>query len=128
MVGAVPEATVDVAQYQEKRDLLCDALQSMGYDAPRPQGAFYVFATDADPRRHRLHRPAAAGGHSGRPRHRFRPSGLHAPLADHYAGGDRPLPARLRARYRVSTFLGRTLVILPSSMTGTPALLAHALY
>jgi aspartate aminotransferase len=43
VVGAVPDATVDVAHYQEKRDLLCDALQSMGYDAPRPQGAFYVF-------------------------------------------------------------------------------------
>ena len=44
VVGAEPEATVDVAQYQAKRDLLCDALQSMGYDAPRPQGAFYVWA------------------------------------------------------------------------------------
>ena len=44
VVAAVPEdACVDVAQYQAKRDLLCDALQSMGYDAPRPQGAFYVF-------------------------------------------------------------------------------------
>ena len=43
VVAAAPEATVDVAQYQEKRDLLCDALQAMGYDAPRPQGAFYVF-------------------------------------------------------------------------------------
>jgi len=43
VVSAVPEATVDVAYYQEKRDLLCDALQSMGYDAPRPRGAFYVF-------------------------------------------------------------------------------------
>jgi aspartate aminotransferase len=35
---------VDVAQYQAKRDLLCGALQSMGYDAPRPQGTFYVWA------------------------------------------------------------------------------------
>ncbi len=43
VVGAVPEATVNVGHYQDKRDLLCDALQSMGYDAPRPQGAFYVF-------------------------------------------------------------------------------------
>jgi len=43
VVGAVPDATVDVAQYQEKRDLLCDALMSMGYEAPRPQGSFYVF-------------------------------------------------------------------------------------
>jgi aspartate aminotransferase len=44
VVGAVSEATVDVAQYEAKRDLLCDALQKMGYDAPRPQGAFYVWA------------------------------------------------------------------------------------
>ena len=43
VVGMVPEATVDVGLYQAKRDLLCDALQAMGYDAPRPQGGFYVF-------------------------------------------------------------------------------------
>ena len=34
---------MDVRPYQEKRDLLCDALAAMGYDAPRPQGSFYVF-------------------------------------------------------------------------------------
>jgi aspartate aminotransferase len=44
VVGAEPDATVDVAQYQAKRDLLCDALQDMGYAAPRPQGSFYVWA------------------------------------------------------------------------------------
>ena len=39
-----PDAvTVDVAQYQAKRDLLCDALTAMGYDAPRPQGSYYCF-------------------------------------------------------------------------------------
>jgi aspartate aminotransferase len=43
VVGAVPDATVDVAQYQARRDVLCDALSRMGYDAPRPQGGFYVF-------------------------------------------------------------------------------------
>ena len=43
VVGRVPDAAVDVTQYQEKRDLLCDALNSMGYHAPRPQGSFYVF-------------------------------------------------------------------------------------
>jgi aspartate aminotransferase len=43
VVGSVPDAIVDVAGYQAKRDLLCDALTSMGYDAPRPQGSFYVF-------------------------------------------------------------------------------------
>ena len=39
----MPGATVDVAQYQAKRDRLCDALTAMGYHAPRPQGSFYCF-------------------------------------------------------------------------------------
>ena len=43
VVAQVPEATVDVTQYQEKRDRLCDALSGMGYQAPRPQGSFYLF-------------------------------------------------------------------------------------
>jgi aspartate aminotransferase len=43
VVAEVPDATVDVRAYQEKRDLLCDALQAAGYDAPRPQGSYYVF-------------------------------------------------------------------------------------
>jgi aspartate aminotransferase len=43
VVAQVPEVTVDVAQYESKRNLLCDALTSMGYDAPRPQGSFYCF-------------------------------------------------------------------------------------
>jgi len=43
VVAQVPEATIDVSLYQEKRDLLCDALNAIGYEAPRPQGSFYVF-------------------------------------------------------------------------------------
>jgi len=43
VVAKVPDATVDVSLYQAKRDLLCDALNAMGYHAPRPQGSFYVF-------------------------------------------------------------------------------------
>jgi aspartate aminotransferase len=43
VVAEAGEATVDVNAYQQKRDLLCDALVRMGYDAPRPAGAFYVF-------------------------------------------------------------------------------------
>ena len=49
VVAAVPDAVVDVAQYQAKRDLLCDALTSMGYHAPRPQGSFYVFPKTPTP-------------------------------------------------------------------------------
>jgi aspartate aminotransferase len=43
VVAEVPDVTVDVSQYEEKRNLLCDALTAMGYDAPRPQGSYYVF-------------------------------------------------------------------------------------
>jgi len=43
VVSACPEATVDVSEYQAKRDLLCDGLTAAGYEAPRPQGSYYVF-------------------------------------------------------------------------------------
>jgi aspartate aminotransferase len=38
-----PDATIDVTEYQARRDFLCDVLTAMGYEAPRPQGSFYVF-------------------------------------------------------------------------------------
>jgi aspartate aminotransferase len=43
VVAQAPGAMVDVRPYQAKRDLLCDALNAMGYHAPRPQGSYYVF-------------------------------------------------------------------------------------
>ena len=43
VVAHAPDATIDVAPFQVKRDLLCDSLKRMGYEAPRPQGSFYVF-------------------------------------------------------------------------------------
>jgi aspartate aminotransferase len=43
VVAAAPDAAVDVAAYQDKRDLLCDALAAMGYEVRKPEGAFYVF-------------------------------------------------------------------------------------
>ena len=43
VVAQAPDAMVDVRQYQAKRDLLSDALNGMGYDAPRPQGSYYMF-------------------------------------------------------------------------------------
>jgi len=35
--------TVDVSQYQRKRDLLCRGLSDAGYSFIKPQGAFYLF-------------------------------------------------------------------------------------
>ncbi len=43
VVALAPDALVDVRQYQAKRDVLCDALNAMGYQAPRPQGSYYAF-------------------------------------------------------------------------------------
>jgi aspartate aminotransferase len=43
VVRDVPEVTVDISGYESKRNLLCDALTQMGYDAPRPAGSFYCF-------------------------------------------------------------------------------------
>ncbi len=38
-----PDAVIDMRDYQEKRDLLCDALANIGYQMRKPEGAFYVF-------------------------------------------------------------------------------------
>ncbi len=43
VIARAPETTVDVSQYQDKRDLLCDALARMGYEVTKPAGAFYAF-------------------------------------------------------------------------------------
>ena len=43
VVAHLQQATVDVLDYQRKRDMLYDALTGLGYQVPRPQGAFYMF-------------------------------------------------------------------------------------
>jgi aspartate aminotransferase len=37
------DEVVDVALYQEKRDLLCDGLARAGYQVRKPEGSYYVF-------------------------------------------------------------------------------------
>jgi len=37
------EETVDVAAYEHKRNVLCDALEAIGYEVRRPEGSFYLF-------------------------------------------------------------------------------------
>jgi len=47
MQRAIPyllDESVEVSVYQQKRDLLCDALRSFGYDFDKPEGAFYLFS------------------------------------------------------------------------------------
>ncbi|MDD2390059.1 MAG: pyridoxal phosphate-dependent aminotransferase [Desulfobacterales bacterium] len=43
VVASIQGASVNVAVYQRKRDLLCDGLADCGYQFIRPPGAFYVF-------------------------------------------------------------------------------------
>jgi aspartate aminotransferase len=37
------DETVDTAPYEHKRNVLCNALEAIGYEVKRPEGAFYVF-------------------------------------------------------------------------------------
>jgi aspartate aminotransferase len=37
------DEVIDTAPYEHKRNVLCDALASIGYEVRRPEGAFYIF-------------------------------------------------------------------------------------
>ena len=41
--GSPSQISVDVAEYQRKRDFLCARLTELGYSVVKPQGAFYLF-------------------------------------------------------------------------------------
>lgn len=41
--GEAMDAKIDARVYEAKRDLLCSALEGMGYELRRPEGTFYVF-------------------------------------------------------------------------------------
>jgi aspartate aminotransferase len=43
VMAEVGELQIDPRPYQEKRDLLWDALTRMGYEVAKPQGTFYMF-------------------------------------------------------------------------------------
>lgn len=43
MAAELQEVTIDLNWYRKRRDRLVSALTSMGYDVPRPDGAFYLF-------------------------------------------------------------------------------------
>ena len=43
VLAEAQDAMVEVAYYQQKRDLLCEALARIGYDVTKPEGSFYVF-------------------------------------------------------------------------------------
>jgi aspartate aminotransferase len=43
VVRALQDASVDMAQYARKRDVLYNGLMEMGYSVVKPEGAFYIF-------------------------------------------------------------------------------------
>jgi aspartate aminotransferase len=43
LVAKLQRASVDVGEYQAKRDLLYDNLTAMGFEMVKPDGAFYLF-------------------------------------------------------------------------------------
>ncbi|PID77890.1 MAG: aspartate aminotransferase [Deltaproteobacteria bacterium] len=43
VVGSIQGASVDIASYERKKDILCNGLKEIGYDFVEPEGAFYLF-------------------------------------------------------------------------------------
>ena len=43
IVSKLQSVTVDIGEYQSKRDFMYDELTEIGYDLVKPQGAFYMF-------------------------------------------------------------------------------------
>ncbi len=43
VIRSLQDASVDIAEYARKRDLLYNGLVEMGYSVVKPQGAFYIF-------------------------------------------------------------------------------------
>ena len=43
MVTGLQEVCVDIAEYQERRNILCDALKDFGYSFMLPKGTYYIF-------------------------------------------------------------------------------------
>jgi len=37
------DVTPDISSYQERRNLMCEGLTRIGYDAPKPEATFYIF-------------------------------------------------------------------------------------
>jgi aspartate aminotransferase len=43
LIAPLQKNSITIKEYEEKRDLLYDALRSFGYQIVKPQGAFYLF-------------------------------------------------------------------------------------
>jgi len=43
VIANLQDVRVDIAEYQERRDFFCDALDDMGYSFIRPKGTYYIF-------------------------------------------------------------------------------------
>ena len=48
VVRDLQEVSVDIRQYEKKRDMLYNALTGMGYSIVKPSGAFYIFPRSPD--------------------------------------------------------------------------------
>jgi aspartate aminotransferase len=43
VIRETADTTIDIAPYEHKRNVLCSALKSIGYDVTPPEGSFYIF-------------------------------------------------------------------------------------
>ena len=96
VVASLQSVTVDVAQYQRKRDFLYDALTDIGYQLPETGRRLLYVPPLADRRRHSLRSRVAASFAARRPRRRLR---LARPLPNILLRGRRD-PATIHPRLR----------------------------
>ena len=84
--------------YEQKRNVLCDALEVIGYEVTRPEGAFYIFLKTPIPDDTAFTGKAGGGGCARRPRHRLWTFWLYSLVTDDPAGAYPEVDWRLPAR------------------------------
>ena len=125
IVAKLQSVTVDIAQYQAKRDFMYDSLTGLGYDLVKPQGAFYMFPKAPDRGRRGVRRRAAEAQRAHGARNGIR----DARLLQDFVLRDRQDSGRLDSRIQeghggrgrvLATYEGRAS-FSPNPVTGTSA-------
>ena len=98
MLETLDEA-IDAAPYEQRRNVLCSALEKIGYEVRRPEGSFYIFLKTPIADDIAFVKTACGRRRAGGARYGLWTLGLHPPVADHSAGAHRKIVRRLRARF-----------------------------
>ena len=90
--------SIDLADLESKRDLMGNALLSLGYDLRLPEGTFYLWVRSPDDGRLRLRDATRRTGRDSPAGKRLGGTGILSDLADRHQGHDRAESSGLRRR------------------------------